>query len=477
MGIIINVSPASALVCPASKSIDLDQFDATRIVDGSCGSVPNSLKKYLLDAGYNETAASGIMGNIDVESCGYNLRVYNNSCNAFAPDDFTASSGGRNTFSGGYGLAQWTSPGRVKNLQDYADSLGKSVNTLDVQAAFLVKELKSSSYRLNPSTLNPLSLEQVTWLIMRDYETPATVICTVPEAKCNNQLSPRRVSLRELLNNKSNYASAYVAYVNRLAAAKAALTVSTAECSKEEESTDPFIVPSTDVISFNDVSDSNNNDDSSSSSSDDDSSASSAPVSVSTSGALGASSAGCSKYYCQDRFKSTVWRTDGSTIFSSGCSLVSVANAAKYLGVSNADPDSLASWSKSRISQSQTSWSGSVTKLISHAGLTKTGYLWSNYNTSTSAKVQEIREVLAKGGVVIAAGDRTKGPVTMPGTCTSKNGECVFSPNGHFVTIIGITSSGKLVITNPAKANGNTSGVFDADAVLKFSNKAIGVYQ
>ena len=46
--------------------------------------------------------------------------------------------------------------------------------------------------------------------------------------------------------------------------------------------------------------------------------------------------------------------------------------------------------------------------------------------------------------------------------------------NGHFVAIVGITADDKLVIANPARGNGR-GNVFNADTVLRYSNKAISV--
>lgn len=42
--------------------------------DGDCKSVQTALKKYLLDSGYSESSAAGIMGNIKGESS-YNPKV------------------------------------------------------------------------------------------------------------------------------------------------------------------------------------------------------------------------------------------------------------------------------------------------------------------------------------------------------------------------------------------------------------------
>ena len=98
-------------------------------------------------------------------------------------------------------------------------------------------------------------------------------------------------------------------------------------------------------------------------------------------------------------------------------------------------------------------------------------------STDTSKKISEIRSTLASGGVVIAGGDRkeTKGDNVF---CSRDNhianGDCVFTPGGHWVAIIGITADDKLVIANPGQSNGD-NWIFPASTVLKYSNTAYRV--
>lgn len=441
-----------------------DPYDPTQPVTTQDGSVPSALKRYLLDSGYSESSANGIMGNISIESCGYKLRVYNNSCSSLAPDDFVAYKNGAKTFSGGYGLAQWTSVGRVKNLQEHADNvIKKSVNTLDVQASFIVKELKSSSYKLYPSKLNAMTMEEVVWVIMRDYETPESVICTqASSSSCKNEASARNISLSTLLNNTTKYASAYKAYTNRLTEAKNAKSI--AATTQEDPGTSDPTTPTTPT----------------------DPTTPTTPTG-STSGALGKQSSSGFYAQCRADYSSKSWRKTTTTICASGCSLISVANAAKYLNVTPNNPGTLADWTKGVISgESDTGWNGSVKKTISHLNMKWDGsYLWSNYNASTASKITQIRQVLAAGGVIIAGGDRNRSsnPNRQTIDCTSSSnlnaGLCVFSNNGHFIAIIGITSDDKLIVANGANGRNGTSSndKIPAANVLKFSNKAIGVYK
>ncbi len=56
----------------------------------------------------------------------------------------------------------------------------------------------------------------------------------------------------------------------------------------------------------------------------------------------------------------------------------------------------------------------------------------------------------------------------------ANSGACIFSYDGHFAAIVGITADDKLVIANPARGNGR-GNIFNAEVVLKYSNKAISV--
>lgn len=436
--------------------------------DGDCKSVQTALKKYLLDSGYSESSAAGIMGNIEGESS-YNPKLIENG--KVVDDDFRAYTNGvrsslliKGTSNRGFGLAQWTTDGRLKNLQAYADSLSKPITSLEAQFGYLVKEL-NEAYKMKPEKLNAMSMEEVTWIVLRDFETPYSVACTAkPDNKCTNTVYPRHKTLTEILSSPDSYKMAVSSYKKRLSYAKAAYNMDISDCdgSDTEDEDGPY-TPGSPSTPGDDPS--------------------TPPVSTGTSGALGKQSA--SGYYaqCKASYSGNSWRKDGSNICDSGCSLVSVANAAKYLGVSPNNPGDLAGWTQSRINNANdTGWGGSVSKLISYLNLKWNGsYLWSSYSTSTSTKVAKIRQTLASGGVVIVGGDRKNvdNTINCENSANKTAGLCVFSKNGHFVTIIGITADDKLIVANPANGrNGsNTSDKLPADNVLKFSNKAIAVYK
>lgn len=134
------------------------------------------LRQYL-----NAYAVAGIMGNLWYESginpknlqqtyekrlgmtdSSYTNAVDNGSYTRFASD------------SAGYGIAQWTSSGRKKNLLNFAKSSGKSIGDLEMQCAFLIKELNGD---YNKSCGTPLksvkSVREASDIILKKFERPA----------------------------------------------------------------------------------------------------------------------------------------------------------------------------------------------------------------------------------------------------------------------------------------------------------------
>ncbi len=437
-----------------------NEFDSTIEIESNCGSTQSILKQYLLDSGYNETATAGIMGNIAIESCWYRLSVYGGTCNNNAPDDFVAWAHLEKQFEGGYGLVQWTSRKRVKKLQEYANSLNKKVNDTEVQVKYIVKELKSSSYRLTPLVLNSMTLPEVTWVILRDYLVPSTIVCVKGEGyNCQNQESARGISLSSLLNDPSKYQSAYETFVKRYNEAKQLYGAVNDSCSTDDN-------PSKES---NEKQDPKNDQE---------------KTETIINGPLGeASSKG---YYsqCNSSYSKIQWRADGSTICQSGQSLIAVANAAKYLNVKSSDPITLATWSKENIKDiTQTGWKTqnmSIPRLISQLGLSqRTKWLWINNIDSYKTKLEKIRKTLSQGGVIIAQGKREDDKSV---NCSDRNnmsaGLCVFSTNGHFITIIGITNTDELIVANVAhgKNGDKSSDGLPAEAILNVSNKAMAVF-
>ncbi|MBR3232947.1 hypothetical protein IKF74_01545 [Candidatus Saccharibacteria bacterium] len=448
-----------------------DDPETPPTVTGGCDSTETTIKYYLMQAGYNETAAAAIMGNLSKESCGYKYKVCFCDCMKEAPDGFKAytlqngsyvanqqmriqKSNGKYTWCG-FGLVQWThdsnpSVDRLLRLQKYADGQGKNITDLEVQIEFMIAELTTSKYGtyyskvLKPEILNKYSLKDATWRVEKWYESPASVSGSPGYG----------ASYATVCSDKTT--SWCKSLMERVKQAEAALKLN-ANCTPggsnpdtPSDPGDPSSPTGPDPVPVVPTS------------------GGETPT-VSDSGALGAQSANGMIGQYDSGVKNLVWRKDGSTISASGCSLVAVVNAAKATGHSSVSASSLASWSKSNISSA--SWDN-LKKMASHVGLSTGSWLWSSKSTSDSEKLSKIRSVLASGGVVIAGGDRSGTNFSCEDASNRDSGKCVFTPGGHFVAIIGITADNKLVVANPARAS-NRTWIFPASGLLQYSNKAV----
>lgn len=114
----------------------------------------NIVWDYLLDAGYSEVQAAGIIGNMWQESGVNPSRHESNGI--------------------GFGLVQW-SFGRRQQLESYASSKGKSASDIYVQLEFLVKELKEGKQFYGTYAeqfANPYSVDQATEAFCWGFERP-----------------------------------------------------------------------------------------------------------------------------------------------------------------------------------------------------------------------------------------------------------------------------------------------------------------
>lgn len=172
------------------------------------------------------------------------------------------------------------------------------------------------------------------------------------------------------------------------------------------------------------------------------------------------------------------WKTKADKdVKTSGCSLIAVVNAAIALG-KNTNVSTVASWSYNTKKISSAGWTTSVSPIATYLGLNLGGELYSSEGTLYQTKLSAVKKALSEGKVIIASGGGS-GSGRSSISCNSSevsSGLCVFSPGGHFITIVGVTSDNKLIVGNPAK--GSKSGqnwTFPAENVLKFSNKAKAV--
>lgn len=140
------------------------------------GDNTNTVLNALIKAGYSKSSTAAIAGSLEAES-EFNPRAleleYNGS--RIAPDDFIAFDVTKDdvsgkTYKGGFGLAQWTSWNRVRNLQMFANKENKKVIDIRAQIGYLIQEL--AEYSLSPSILNSYSLEEASRKVLIDYEAP-----------------------------------------------------------------------------------------------------------------------------------------------------------------------------------------------------------------------------------------------------------------------------------------------------------------
>lgn len=123
----------------------------------------------LMANGYSEQSAAAIIGNMYAES-GLNPRILQGG--AIVSEDFRAYDNGSKTYSGGFGLVQWDFWSRVEGLQNYADSHGYPVTSMQAQVGWAIEELPQYGY--GPDALNAMSMEDAVYGIWRNYENPAT---------------------------------------------------------------------------------------------------------------------------------------------------------------------------------------------------------------------------------------------------------------------------------------------------------------
>ncbi len=121
--------------------------------------VAEQVWNFLKDMGYDNNAAAGIMGNISVESAGYQV-------------DVTENGGAPMTPGVGYGLCQWTVAERQERLSAAAQRTGKPVSSLETQLSCLKWELENRYASCLPSNLNGRTMEEATEKFMWEFEGP-----------------------------------------------------------------------------------------------------------------------------------------------------------------------------------------------------------------------------------------------------------------------------------------------------------------
>ena len=135
---------------------------------------------YLKAQGCTEAGAAGLMGNLFAESGLKSNNLQNNyekklgyTDNAYtrAVDSGTYINFVRD--SAGYGLAQWTHWSRKEALLNFAKSNKMSIGDLDMQLAFLIKELKSSFKTVWNTLIATNSVREASDIVLLKFERPA----------------------------------------------------------------------------------------------------------------------------------------------------------------------------------------------------------------------------------------------------------------------------------------------------------------
>lgn len=133
----------------------------------------------LLSSIGNPYGVAGLMGNLYAESAlkPTNLQNAYEKKLGYTDDSYTAAvdNGSYTNFahdSAGYGLAQWTYWSRKQNLLVFAKERGTSIGDLDMQLAFLLKEL--DGYSAVMKTLKTAaSIREASDAVLTKYERPA----------------------------------------------------------------------------------------------------------------------------------------------------------------------------------------------------------------------------------------------------------------------------------------------------------------
>lgn len=141
---------------------------------------PETIWNYLLGKIGNAYGVAGLMGNIYAESSllPNNLQNTGNTKLGMTDAEYTAAvdDGSYTKFSSdgyGYGLCQWTYSTRKAALLAYAEAQNASIGNLDMQLAFIYKEISESYSSLLTTLKNATSVKAASDAVLTKYEKPA----------------------------------------------------------------------------------------------------------------------------------------------------------------------------------------------------------------------------------------------------------------------------------------------------------------
>lgn len=144
----------------------------------------STIWNYLLNKIKNEYGVAGLMGNLQAESGLYPDRVQGDIPYSSYSSEYTAQvdngtvsesdfvNNGPN--GGGYGLAQWTSPGRKQALYNLYKSGGyNSIGAIDLALDYLWYELQNSYSGVLSVLTSAASVRAASDSVLHDFESPA----------------------------------------------------------------------------------------------------------------------------------------------------------------------------------------------------------------------------------------------------------------------------------------------------------------
>jgi hypothetical protein len=145
---------------------------------------------FLMEKIQNPFGVAGLMGNLYAES-GLNPKNLQNTYEkklGLTDDAYTdkVDSGEYTDFvhdSAGYGLAQWTYWSRKQNLQDFAKDAGKSIGNLEMQLAFLIKEISEGYKAVLDTLVAATDVRSASDCVLKQFEKPADQSETVQEKR------------------------------------------------------------------------------------------------------------------------------------------------------------------------------------------------------------------------------------------------------------------------------------------------------
>jgi len=137
----------------------------------------NNIQKvatYLKSAGVTREGAKGLIGNLYYESAGMNPQAVEKVRKTAG---YTTGPGIGD--KGGFGLAQWTGQGPGERRRKLETAAGENIakrDSIDFQAEYLIRELKSSYSRVFKQLISSNSIEQSTIIVLEKFEVPGSYL-------------------------------------------------------------------------------------------------------------------------------------------------------------------------------------------------------------------------------------------------------------------------------------------------------------